>query len=91
MHLFLHKNLIYRNSGIAIVLIILCYLSFCPPEQKTFSNPGDIKIILFSLISLSFATSFSFLAEKLTVRVGSSELNDLLSDSIGFQKTLEIF
>ena len=91
MHLFLHKNLIYRNSAIAIVLIILCYLSFCPPEQKTFSHPGDIKIILFSLISLSFATSFSFLAEKLTVRARSSELNDLLSDSIGFEKTLEIF
>ena len=80
MHLFLHKNLIYRNSAIAIVVIILCTLSFYPPEQATFSHPDDIKIILFSLLSLSFTTSLSFLAEKLTVGAGSSELNDLLSD-----------
>ena len=36
---------------------------------------GDIDIISFSLLLLSFTTSFSLLADKLTVRAACSKLN----------------
>ena len=36
---------------------------------------GDIDIISFSLLLLSFTTSFSFLADKITVRAACSKLN----------------